>query len=753
MIQQILQTARQHQQEGRLADAEKLYHQTLRQQPDNAEAMLLLGVLMFQTGRLVQAEQLIRRAIAKDPNQAPYHGNLGVVLAALQRGDEAIAAYRQALSLQPDYVSAHMNLGNALRAKGQFPQAIAEYQQTLRLNPDYAEAHNNLANALRESGQLDSAIAAYQKSLELKPKQPEAFYNLGTALRAKGDWNEAVAAFNQAISLRSDYAEAYNNLGNVLRDKDDLDGAIAAYRQALTLDIKNGLTFYNLASVMRDKGGLVDGVIAALRQAAELRPDDPDVFYELGNALRLGDEPKAAVAALHRALELRPNHSDTYHSLGSVYKGLGRLDEALENYDKALELSPHDWTALSNRIYTIYFHQDYDGARILKEHQEWDKRFGLPLAKEILPHSNHRDPDRKLRIGYVSPDYRRHCQSFFTIPLLSHHDHQNFEIYGYSQVPRPDEITEQIKGYTDAWKSTTKLSDAAVAGMIRADQIDILVDLTMHMSNCRPLTFARKPAPIQVAWLAYPGTTGISAIDYRFTDPYLDPPGMNDEFYTEKSYRLPDTFWCYDPLINGPGVNELPALSSGRITFGCLNNFCKVNNITLGLWAAVLAAVPRSRLILLSPQGEHRQKALDRLQVDPKRVDFVCYEMRPLYLHRYHQIDIGLDTFPYNGHTTSLDSLWMGVPVVSLMDQTAASRAGFSQSSNLGLVNELVAKTPEQFVEIAVRLSRDLDGLSRLRSKLRGKMEKSPLMDGAKFATGVEAAYRDMWRNFCQSKA
>jgi predicted O-linked N-acetylglucosamine transferase (SPINDLY family) len=256
---------------------------------------------------------------------------------------------------------------------------------------------------------------------------------------------------------------------------------------------------------------------------------------------------------------------------------------------------------------------------------------------------------------------------------------------------------------------------------------------------------------VQVAWLAYPGTTGMTAIDYRLTDPHLDPPGCGDENYTEKSIRLPDTFWCYDPLTTEPAVNDLPALTSGRFTFGCLNNFCKLNDETAAVWAQVLRQVEGSRLLLLAPLGNHRQRALDRFQqhgIEANRIEFVPHQSRRKYLETYRRIDLGLDTFPYNGHTTSLDSFWMGVPVVSRVGKTAVARAGWCQLSNLGLT-ELAGETPEKFVRIAVELAHDLPRLQLLRSTLRRRMEQSPLMDAPKFARNIEAAYRRMWRTWC----
>jgi predicted O-linked N-acetylglucosamine transferase (SPINDLY family) len=275
----------------------------------------------------------------------------------------------------------------------------------------------------------------------------------------------------------------------------------------------------------------------------------------------------------------------------------------------------------------------------------------------------------------------------------------------------------------------------------------------MHMAHARPLLFARKPAPVQICWLAYPGTTGMTAMDYRLTDPYLDPPGADEECYAEKSFRLADTFWCYDPLTTEPAVNPLPALKNGFITFGSLNNFCKVNEPVLKLWAQVLRAVDRSQLLLLAPETRHRSHVTDFLESDgisSDRIRFADLRPRSDYLQLYHQIDLGLDTFPYNGHTTSLDSYWMGVPVVTMAGETVVGRAGVSQLMNLELP-ELIARSPDEFVAIARGLVNDLPRLSELRSTLRPRMEASPLMNAPRFAHSIEAAYREIWRVNCDS--
>jgi predicted O-linked N-acetylglucosamine transferase (SPINDLY family) len=311
-----------------------------------------------------------------------------------------------------------------------------------------------------------------------------------------------------------------------------------------------------------------------------------------------------------------------------------------------------------------------------------------------------------------------------------------------------------LRGYADVWHNTLGHSDEQLAGLIRDDRVDILVDLAMHTSKNRLLVFARKPAPVQVTWLAYPGTTGLSTIDYRLTDPYLDPPGLFDDCYSEESFRLPETFWCYDPLTDQPPVNALPATADGVITFGCLNSFCKVNDECLALWARVLRAVPQSRMLLHAPLDPARERVLAKLQehgVPASRVEFVSRKPRHEYLRLYHRIDVALDPLPYNGGTTTLDAFWMGVPSLTLLGKTALGRAGWSQLCNLGL-KDLAADTPQGLVDRAVQLAADPPGLQELRRTLRQRMQHSPLMDGKRFARHMEQAYRQMWKKWCAKR-
>jgi protein O-GlcNAc transferase len=385
--------------------------------------------------------------------------------------------------------------------------------------------------------------------------------------------------------------------------------------------------------------------------------------------------------------------------------------------------------------------------------RDWNTQHAQPLQSTIV-HENDRTPDRRLRIGYVSPDFRAHAHPLCLIPLLRAHDRQQFEVYCYTDATAADPITEQPRSLPDRWIDTRQQSDESVAAQIRADRIDILVDLAMHLPANRLLLFARKPAPVQASCLAYPGSTGVAAMDYRLSDPHLDPPGMDESVYSEKTIRLPQTFRCYDPLtFQDIPVGSLPAQERGTITFGCLNHPRKISDAILHQWSRVMAEVGTARLLLLAPNRGDQQRIVDRLTKDgihPSRIEMLADRPRREYLRLYHQIDITLDTFPYAGDTTSLDSLWMGVPIITLIGQTAVSRAGLSLLSNLNL-SELAAEAPDEFVRIAIDLANDLPRLQSLRSTLRQRMQQSPLMDATIFARSIEAAYRRMWHNWCDA--
>jgi predicted O-linked N-acetylglucosamine transferase (SPINDLY family) len=573
---------------------------------------------------------------------------------------------------------------------------------------------------LNEQGKPDDAVACHRRALELKPDFIAAHYNLGNALRSQRRLDDAVACYRRALELKPDFAEAHSNLGLALNDQGKLDDAVACHRRAL-----------------------------------ELMPGDATAHYNLGNALRDQRKFDDAVACFRRAVELKPDFAAAHNNLGNALNDQGMLDEAVACFRRALELKPDFAEVHSNLLYALVFCPGYDAQSLYEEHRRWDRRHAEPLRKFLDPHSNDASADRRLRIGYVSPDFRGHPVGRFLLPLLESHDHGSFEIYCYASVRGADGVTDACRAHADAWRDVLGLSDEQVARTIRQDRIDILVDLTMHTAGNRLLVFARKPAPVQVTYLAYCGTTGLGTIDYRLTDPYLDPPGRDEPFYSEQSVRLPETYWCYRPPIATPPVNALPALEAGHVCFGSLNNFCKATPPALAAWSRLLQAVPGSRLLLHAHPGSHRQRVREFLAgqgISAERLAFIDFLPMAEYFAVYQRIDVALDPFPYGGGTTTCDALWMGLPVVSLAGQTAVGRGGVSILSNLGLP-ELVARDPEQYVRIAAELAQDLSRLSGLRATLRDRMRASPLMNAPRFARNVEAAYRKMWQRWCAKQS
>jgi protein O-GlcNAc transferase len=735
---------------GELAKAIACYERTVQLKPEFAAAYNNLGNALKDQGQLVEAIASYEHALQIAPDFAEAHCNLGITLQAQGRLPEATVRYRRALQLNPALAAAHNNLGSVLKDQGQLDEAVACCRRAIQLQPHHAEAHSNLAIALQEQGRLDEAIACYERAVQIDPQFDQAFYNLGNAWRCQGRFTESIACFQRAIQLKPAHAAAHRNLGLIAQDQGRLVEAIACYRQAIQADPEFAEAHNSLGLVLQMQNR-IDEAIACYQRAIQLKPEFAAAHGNLGMALQSQEKLSEAIVCYRQALQLNPASAQVHNNLGNALKDQGRLAAAIASYRRAIELKPEFAAAHSNLVYTLLFCPGWDAQAIYDEHCRWNREHAADLAARVQPHANDRSPNRRLRVGYVSPFFQEHCQAFFMTPLLSAHDRENFEVFGYADVPGPDSVTAQLRSHADVWRDIAGLTDERIAQLIRDDRVDILVDLTMHMGAGRPRLFARKPAPVQVCWLAYPGTTGLSTIDYRLTDPYLDPPGLSDHFYAEESIRLPDTFWCYDPLTDGPAVNALPALQQGCVTFGNLNNFCKVNKPVLELWARVLRAVEHSRLLMLSPEGDHRreiEQLFEREGVAPDRVTFIARQPRQQYLELYHRIDLGLDTFPYNGHTTSLDSYWMGVPVVTIVGPTVVGRAGLSQLTNLGLT-ELVAKTPDQFVAIAAGLARDLASLDRLRATLRQRMQQSPLMDALRFAHGIEAAYRTMWQRWC----
>jgi predicted O-linked N-acetylglucosamine transferase (SPINDLY family) len=537
------------------------------------------------------------------------------------------------------------------------------------------------------------------------------------ALHKTGRLAEAEAALRELLSRHPDYPEAVHLLGIVV-------GRLGRTAESVQF----------------------------LRRAAQLQPRSAQIYHNLAFALRINGSADEAIAEFNRAIQIKPDFAEAHSNLGNALIDIGRFDEGIASHRQAVRLRPDDAKEHSNLILILHYHPGYDARMIHEELRRWNRQHAEPLKKLIQPHTNDRDPDRRLRIGYVSPDFRECVIGPSLLPLLRRHDHRQMEIFCYANVLKPDTRTDELRQHMDVWRNIVGLSDSQAVELIRRDRIDILVDLALHTAKNRLMVFAHKPAPVQVTYLGYCGGTGMDAMDYRLSDPYLDPSDSELSFYSERTIRLPETYWCYGGAGPTPDPSPPPAAAIGYVTFGCLNNFVKVSPPALDLWAEILRVVPRSRLIVHSPPGKHLDSVRERFAgtgISPDRLQFPIRQPWAQYVRTYGRIDIALDPFPWGGGITTCDALWMGVPVVSLVGRTAVGRGGASILTNVG-VPELIAQTPEQYVQIATDLAGDLPRLAELRRTLRPRMQASPLMDAPRFARNVEAAYRQMWRTWCE---
>jgi predicted O-linked N-acetylglucosamine transferase (SPINDLY family) len=725
------------------------------------DRLLERGLNLQRAGRLREAAAIFSKVLAAQPRHAGALHWLGVLALSSGRTEEAAGLLERAVELDPNNVGYLSNLGEAFRLLGRLRDAVAAHVRALAVKPDFAEGFHRLALVLEQNGEIEGAIFYLERAVDLDPGQPALQRSLGEALRRQGDLARAAGHLSCADLLSSRPAASralhLDHLASAraLRDRGSLAGSVAHYHCAMALDPRSVDALVELSGVL-EALERPEGAALASSRALRVDPHSAMAHATLAAARVLQRRYDEAVACCRSALALDPDCWLAHFHLGYALAGNGEAAEAISSYRKAAELRPDRPAAQSALLFLMPYAPGYDAPAVGAEARAWARRHAALLAGEVRPHPNDRDPERRLRVGFISPDLYEHPISLFLEPLLRNFDRQRVEVFCYSSVRSPDPVTERLRAQTDVWRDVLHASDAELAEIIREDRIDLAVDLTMHASGGRPLLFARKPAPVQICWLAYVGTTGLAAMDYRITDPHLEPPGLDAGWSTEAPLVLPDTYWCYAPWQPArdpgplPDVGPLPAASSGRVTFGAQHSIQKVNDGVVSLWARVLRAVEGSRLVMFAPEGARARLlgVFERCGVEPARLDFLALRGRREYLSAYGRMDVGLDTFPVSGATTSLDAFWMGVPVVTLAGQTPPGRAGVSIATNLGLP-ELIAGSEDEYVRASVELTRDLGKLADLRAGLRGRMEASPLMDAEKYARDVERAYRSAWKNWC----
>ena len=708
-------------QRGALDEAEAAYTRLLAAQPGQYPAVLYLGIVRAQRGDWTAAVASFREAARRRPREAAVHFNLGKALTAAGEPLEARRALTRALELRSGSAETWNEMGLAAQASGDAGEGEGAFRRAVALQPDYFEAWNNLGLLLLGRGNeaaAAEAVPALEKAVLHSRGQADVMVNMAMALKACGRVGEAGAIYARVLEIDAGNARALCNFGNLLIETDRLEEAGARYAAALGIDAASADARLGIANV-------------ALRQN------------------RLDD----AERGLRAVLEAVPDSLEAQASLGIVLQRTHRLEEAETFLRRAIAVQPGHAAASSALLFLLDHKPGISSAELRDEHARWGREVAGRFAPVNPVFPNAPDPERVLRVGYVSADFRHHAVSFFLEPLLANHDRSRVEVHCYYNDWPEDEVTARLRGYAAGFERIAGLPEERAAELVRRDRIDVLIDLSGHTRGNRLLLFARRPAPVQATWLGYPNTTGLAAIDYRISDAFADPPGMTEANYTERLLRLPHILCCFQPAGVWPGVSPLPALAAGFVTFGSLNSPAKIGPEVVRTWAQVLRGLPASRLTLLRADDPATRERLERAfraeGVDPGRVRFLPHLDPAPFRAQLAQMDLVLDAFPLVGGTTTCEALWMGLPVVTLAGDAYLKRVGASWLANIGRP-EWIASGTDEYVARALGLASDPAALAAIRAGLRDAMRASPLCDAAGFARDFEAALRGIWREWCE---
>lgn len=694
-----------------------------------ADRLIAEGNALEDAGQAVTAETCYRQALALCPDLARAALNLGNALSAQGKGEEAAAAYQEALRLEPGYGAAHANLGRLYFGQRRYPQSADHYAAAVQALPCSADALVGLGAVLEELQRLAEAERAYRQALTIDPGFPGAKQNLGRLLITFGQadldqkrYPQAIEHYTEALRMFPDSANTWVGLGCAFASLKRHAEAERAFQQALTVEPDHVLAKSNL------------GVL----------------FLELR-------ELERAANYFEEALAIMPDYGPNRTHLVNAIMRMGLISEGLKHIRWATKLDSHDSSLHILVPYCMNHFSEYAPGELFAAHRDYIERFYAKYYPEKPTYSNTPDPERRLKIGYVSGDFYDHAIARFIEPVLVYHDHAFFEVHGFVNNSKKDWVTDRFEKLVDSWHPIWGKDDDRVAELIRNSGIDILIDLSGYTENHRLGVFARKPAPVQATWMGYLNTTGLATMDYRICDIYTDPPGLTERFHTEQLARLPDCQWCHIPYNefvceNIMPIGELPLLRNGYPILGSFNNVAKLNDRVLTLWAEMLNAIPDARLRIAAIPADRTERHITQVlrQADAplERIEFVPRLPYPEYLKLLNETDIALDSFPYNGGTTSFDILLMGVPLITLTGDRSIARGGATLLTNIGLT-ELIASSPQEFISIVQQLVSDPVRLAALRHNLRERVEASPLMDGEQFTRNLEVLYRQMWRTWC----
>jgi protein O-GlcNAc transferase len=752
--------------QNQLDAAEPLIRAVLDADLANADGWQGLAVIEHKRGNHEQALAAIDRAIELKPSEAGYWNNRGVFLKPLgaPKIDERIAAYQKATALNPRFKEAYSNLADALTSARRFDEARAALDAALGLDPDYVGARINEINLMKALGQKKEALAKVEAILA-QTRHVEALNLKGALLLETGNAHAAVQVLEEARSLDSRNPSVLNNLGNAYLATSRPGKAIEAYRSAVILAPGMAEAQANLALALltQIQHGAPRGEYLALAKehlakAQALDPKMPQLFVAEGilKAQHQHDR-EGAQAAYEKALALQPESVQALMGLASIAADMGERRRARELYQRAAQLAPDDTDVMTSYIFALNYDPEatpeeiYAAARAYGQHIQ--SRVGAPYTDW----PNRRDPDKRLKVGFVSGDFRRHPVAYFTVGLFEQLPRDQVEVYAYHNHAASDDMTARIKAAVDHWRVIADQSTDAVCELIRADGIDILIDLSGHTGYHRLDVFAKKPAPVSASWLGFITTTGIDTIDYFLADGRMFPDNA-ERYFAEQPLAMPvnASLDLRDDLVTR--VMPPPVLRKGVITFGSFNNIIKLNERCLNAWAALLQRVPQSRLLLKYRQLTDEvcaKRLLERFRehgIEESRIQLSGHSPRHEALEYYGELDIALDPFPYNGGTTTLEALFMGVPVLAITGITSVGRMSSAYLRALGL-DELVAPDINGYLEAAVALAHDIDRLRHYRASLRERLLASPLGDPRLFAPIFAATLRRLWTHNRQQAA
>ncbi|KAG5126377.1 hypothetical protein JHK82_027212 [Glycine max] len=754
---------------GRLAF--ESFAEAIRMDPQNACALTHCGILYKDEGCLVEAAESYQKALQVDPSYKAAAECLAIVLTDIGTNiklagntQEGIQKYFEALKIDPHYAPAYYNLGVVYSEMMQYDMALTFYEKAASERPMYAEAYCNMGVIYKNRGDLEAAITCYERCLAVSPNfeiaknnMAIALTDLGTKVKLEGDINRGVAFYKKALHYNWHYADAMYNLGVAYGEMLKFDMAIVFYELAFHFNPHCAEACNNLGVIYKDRDNL-DKAVECYQLALGIKPNFSQSLNNLGVVYTVQGKMDAAASMIEKAIIANPTYAEAYNNLGVLYRDAGDISLAINAYEQCLKIDPDSRNAGQNRLLAMNYIDEGNDDKLFEAHRDWGRRF-MRLYPQFTSWDNSKDPERPLVIGYVSPDYFTHSVSYFIEAPLVYHDYTNYKVIVYSAVVKADAKTirfrEKVLKKGGIWKDIYGTDEKKVADMVRQDQVDILIELTGHTANNKLGMLACRPAPVQVTWIGYPNTTGLPTIDYRITDSRADPPETKQK-HVEELVRLPDSFLCYTPSPEAGPVCPTPALSNGFVTFGSFNNLAKITPKVLQVWAKILCAIPNSRLVVKCKPfccDSVRQRflsTLEKLGLEPLRVDLLpLILLNHDHMQAYSLMDISLDTFPYAGTTTTCESLYMGVPCVTMAGSVHAHNVGVSLLSKVGLGN-LIAKNEDEYVKLALKLASDISALQNLRMSLRELMSKSPLCDGAKFIRGLESTYRQMWRRYCK---